>query len=140
MQNFPNAEIETAMNGIFAVEKVKEIDQANDMYALILMDINMPEMDGIEASRVIQRLFDDGEIRMKPFIAAITAYTSQEMKNRALGNGMVKFLTKPAQVNNIYNLIKQLLSKEHVDQQQIMEIAVRVDTETIALPKQQYLA
>ena len=60
------------------------------------MDINMPEMDGIESANEIQKQFNKGELSVKPYIAAITAYTSEEMKKKAMSNGMEKFLTKPA--------------------------------------------
>jgi CheY-like chemotaxis protein len=62
------------------------------------MDINMPEMDGFESSCLITKEFKEGRLVMKPFIAAITAYTSEEMHRKAINNGMEKFLTKPAQI------------------------------------------
>ena len=58
----------------------------------------MPEMDGFESSSLITKEFKEGRLSVKPFIAAITAFTSEEMHRKALKNGMEKFLTKPAQI------------------------------------------
>ncbi len=96
MTNFPNAQCETALNGKLAFDKVVQNDRAGTKFDLILMDINMPEMDGIESSRLITKEFKEGRISAKPFISAITAYTSEQMNRKALENGMEKFLTKPA--------------------------------------------
>ena len=69
------------------------------------MDINMPEMDGNESSRLITKEFKEGRIARKPFISAITAYTSDEMKSKATKCGMEEFLTKPAQANKVFSVI-----------------------------------
>lgn len=50
---FPNAVFETALNGKLALDKVKEADAEKKPFELIFMDINMPEMDGIESSSLI---------------------------------------------------------------------------------------
>jgi len=75
------------------------------------MDINMPEMDGIESSRLIKQSFVNRELRSKPFITAITAHTSIEMQNSAMSVGMEKFLTKPAEATLVYELIRQVINR-----------------------------
>ena len=102
---FPNAIIETSMNGKLAVEKVEECETAGSPIEIIFMDIGMPEMDGLEASSLIQKKYQEGQLSSKPYIAAITAYTSEEMKRKATSNGMEKFLTKPAMIQNVTRLI-----------------------------------
>ena len=62
----------------------------------------MPEMDGLESSSLISQRFQQGKLSAKPFIAAITAYTSEDMQKKAFGNGMEKFLTKPAQIQSVF--------------------------------------
>ena len=57
MTYFPNAVCETALNGKLALDKVVHNDRAGTKFELILMDINMPEMDGIESSRLITKEF-----------------------------------------------------------------------------------
>lgn len=81
--NFPNAILKTSLNGKLALEEVMAGDQAQQPFDLIFMDIGMPEMDGFEASSLICKSFREGELTSKPYIAAITAYTSEEMKKKA---------------------------------------------------------
>ena len=74
----------------------------------------MPEMDGFQSSKLICNSFEMGKLKMKPFIAAITAYTSDEMKRKAYINGMDKFLTKPAQIQHVYTVIKRVLDRRFI--------------------------
>ena len=108
--SFPNAEIETALNGKLAFEKVKEADAAGSPFALIFMDINMPEMDGIESSSLITRTYKEGQLSAKPYISAITAYTTEAKRQDALSSGMEKFLTKPAQSNLVYETVQKVIN------------------------------
>ena len=69
------------------------------------MDIGMPEMDGLEASSLICQRFQEGKISKKPYIAAITAYDSEDMRKQAANNGMDKFLTKCGEIKKVSQLI-----------------------------------
>ena len=75
------------------------------------MDINMPEMDGLESARLINQDFRENRIGSKPYISAITAYTSEEMMRKAKMNGMDKFLTKPAEIRIIFQLLSSIMDK-----------------------------
>ncbi len=81
-------QFEVAHNGKMAIAA----SEVND-YDLILMDIHMPEMDGVEATRLI-RSNPDNPNRLSPIIA-LTATALLEEKKRALDVGMNDFLTKP---------------------------------------------
>ena len=94
--SFPNAACEKAINGKLALETVIENDKAGTPFDMIFMDINMPEMDGNESARLITKEHQEGRLAHKPFISAITAYTSEETRKEALNSGMEHFLTKPA--------------------------------------------
>ena len=61
-------------------------------YDAILMDVSMPEMDGITATKIIRQL--DGEVRNTPIIA-LTAYALDEDRQRVLAAGMNDFVAKP---------------------------------------------
>ena len=108
-------DIDTALNGKLAYDKVLEADAAKCPFQLIFMDINMPEMDGIESSRLITRSCNDKRISTKPFIAAITAYTTPYFKQQALSNGMDRFLTKPADAQRVYEIVQNVLDNSYTN-------------------------
>ena len=74
----------------------------------------MPEMDGVDASILIKQSFVKGDIKSKPFIAAITAYTSEEVEQRVTQSGMEKFLTKPANPHLVYELIRLVIDRREI--------------------------
>jgi len=80
-------EVETAENGLQAVAAVKEKD-----FGLVLMDVAMPEMDGLEATRTIRALAGD---RSGVPIVAMTAGAFPEDKQRCLDAGMNDHVSKP---------------------------------------------
>ncbi len=94
---------ELAVNGKEAVEKY-----ANKSFDLILMDIQMPEMDGYDATREI-RLFEKNNPERTPvFICAITANRSQEDEAKCFKVGMNSFITKPFRLEELTRLLNHL--------------------------------
>ncbi len=89
--------IEIANNGLEALEMVKL-----NSYDLIFMDMQMPEMDGIECTRKIILLFKD-----KPKIIAMTANAMEEDKQRCLEAGMDDYITKPISIDILKQTIKK---------------------------------
>lgn len=85
--------VEVASNGEEAVSKVKQRH-----YDVILMDIEMPVMDGLEACRIIRDLGDD--YASLPIIA-MTSRTMHEGRERCMEAGMDYFLTKPFDANQV---------------------------------------
>jgi signal transduction histidine kinase/CheY-like chemotaxis protein len=96
--------IECAENGL---EAVKMFRNAPSKYSLILMDIQMPEMDGIEASRQI-RTSHLQESESIP-ILAMTANVFQEDIERCLAAGMNAHLRKPIELTELVKKLKQYL-------------------------------
>ena len=84
-------EIDLAANGKIAIEKI-----TNNDYDIILMDIQMPEMDGNELTRFIRTKM--GDKSMIPIIA-LTAHATVEEEKRCLHNGMNDYLSKPYDFN-----------------------------------------
>ncbi|MCC6484736.1 MAG: response regulator [Armatimonadetes bacterium] len=82
----------------------------NHTYRLVLMDLQMPEMDGFEATAAI-RAHSDERVRSIP-IVAITAHAIQEDRERCLKAGMNGFLTKPIQKDALGSVLESLLSPE----------------------------
>jgi len=96
---------EAADNGKAALEKIYQND-----YDMILMDIQMPVMDGIEATRCI-RNGEAGEKNKDILIVAMTANALKEEKDRLLTIGMDDFIAKPVSAKNICHVVdKHLLS------------------------------
>lgn len=82
-------------NGKLAVEKLK-----HDVYDLILMDIQMPEMDGYEATGFIR-----DTLVLKLPIIAMTAHALPGEKDKCVSLGMTDYISKPIKENDLYNLI-----------------------------------
>ncbi len=99
-------EAEVANNGQVAVDMLKKSEPG--YYSLILMDIQMPVMNGFEAARAIRKL-KNKELASTP-ILAMTANAFEEDKREALRNGMNGFISKPINVEELYMAINNFLS------------------------------
>lgn len=94
-----------AANGLEAVAKYKE--SADDPFDFVLMDLQMPVMDGLEATRQI-REFEQQERVPPTTIIAITGVGNEATRNEAMKAGMSQFLTKPVK----FKALQQLLLDE----------------------------
>jgi len=94
--------VEEAEDGSIAVEKVKNSDVG--YYDIILMDIQMPYMDGYKATQAI-RSFDNRELADVP-IVAMTANAFEEDKNKALESGMNSHLAKPINIGELLETLR----------------------------------
>jgi PAS domain S-box-containing protein len=92
-----------AVNGKIALEKYMENE-----YDLVLMDIQMPEMDGFEATREIRRFERENPGREPVFICAITANRSQEDEERCFKAGMNSFISKPFRLEELTKVLNHL--------------------------------
>jgi len=88
-------------------EAVEQFEKNPDRYALILMDIQMPGMNGIEATKIIRNL-DCENARDVPIIA-LTADTQEEEIERCLGAGMNDFIAKPLDVERLMGVAAEHL-------------------------------
>ena len=98
-------EKEEACNGQEAVDMVKS--SAPGYYDLVLMDIQMPVMDGYEATKEIRRL--PNPLLANLPIVAMTANAFEEEKRQALSCGMNGHITKPINVAVLFDTIMQIL-------------------------------
>jgi CheY-like chemotaxis protein len=86
-------------NGLEAVEAVQRQN-----YDLIFMDIQMPELDGLEATRRIVKQMPNGK---RPVIVAMTANAMQEDKIECLEAGMDDYISKPLKEGIVYEIIEK---------------------------------
>ncbi|RYC63647.1 hypothetical protein CHU98_g2548 [Xylaria longipes] len=90
-----------AINGLDAVTKFKEADMPFD---IVLMDLQMPIMDGLEATREI-REYEQKNLMENAYIVAITGVGDGETRQEAMDAGMSEYLTKPVKLK----VLRQIL-------------------------------
>jgi len=92
--------VSLATNGRLAIEALNAAASAFD---LILMDIQMPDMDGLEATRLIRK----GSVRPDIPIIALTAHALEHERQKAIDAGMNDFLTKPIDPSQLIRIIQR---------------------------------
>ena len=100
-------EIAVAANGLEAVEAFKERE-----FDLILMDIQMPEMDGLEATRRIRSLQSDESVHEECEIVGLSAHAMSGDRERYMAEGMVDYLTKPIRTEELRKILDACLKKK----------------------------
>lgn len=93
---------DTANNGVLALEALEQ-----EQYDLILMDIEMPEMDGIEATVRIR----NSSIKIQPVIVALTANGMEDDRAFCIQAGMDDYLSKPFQLETMIKLLEKWANK-----------------------------
>ena len=99
-----NAYVELAPDGEKALSMLKRATVG--YYELIIMDIQMPHMNGYEATKNIRGL-PDGRCRIP--IIAMTANAFEEDRKRAIESGMNGYVTKPIKIEELISIIKKIL-------------------------------
>jgi len=94
-----------AENGFEAIKLFEENE-----FDLILMDVQMPEMDGIEATKRIRKM-EEGTFRHIPIIA-VTAFAFENDREKILEAGMDDYISKPFSFDDIYAAINRVLYKD----------------------------
>lgn len=92
-------EVQLAADGKEAVQKAEEF-----LPDIILMDMKMPNMNGLEASRIILNNFSDLDIIM------MTAYGEMDVVKEALDAGVKRCITKPFDIINLLDTVNQMAS------------------------------
>ena len=91
------AEVEFAVDGLEAINKARL-----KLYDVILMDIQMPNVDGYEATRILRSEHYAGKI------IAVTAHAMGEHRNRALAAGFDSYLVKPMNATNLTRTVREV--------------------------------
>ena len=101
---YADAEVELAADGKIAVDKLQDVPAG--YYDAILMDIQMPNMNGYEATKAIRKLTDE---RAKIPIIAMTANAFEEDRQAALAAGMDDYVAKPVEISELFRTIMKNL-------------------------------
>jgi CheY-like chemotaxis protein len=96
--------LQIANNGIEAIRMAKE-----GAFDLILMDFEMPEMNGLEATRLIRKTEQESGQHIP--IIAMTAYAMKEDKQKCLDAGMDAYLSKPVKLDELNNVVNDIALK-----------------------------
>lgn len=103
LQRMKGAEVVEAQDGMDGLRKI-----TSEKFDLVLVDINMPVMDGLKLIRLIR-----GEPALKEIpIVVITTEGGKEDRERAIALGANEYLTKPIQANRVLSVAKTLLNFE----------------------------
>ena len=105
MLSMNGIEVEMAVNGKDAVDKVREAEPGR--FDIVLMDIQMPVMNGYEAARAIRALDDPAKASV--LIVAMTANDFDEDRKRALKAGMNGHLAKPIDMARLGAMLQKML-------------------------------
>jgi len=89
--------IDTAVNGLSAVEMCEK-----ENYDVVLLDVRMPGIDGVETFRRIRR--NNKSVR----IVMMSAYSMDDLKRAVLEEGAIAFLSKPLDIENVVGLIQEV--------------------------------
>ncbi len=93
---------DVANNGKEAVDAV-----ARQTYDVVLMDVQMPEMDGVQATAQIRAQFGD----YRPWIVALTANALEGDRDRYIGVGMDDYISKPINVDELAKALAQAVQR-----------------------------
>lgn len=97
--------VDSAENGVVALAKIKEAKEASDEYSLVITDINMPEMGGIDLQANIKKKYPD-----LPVIF-MTGYGIEKVRKELAGKAE-GFLGKPFELEELFGLISKILNVE----------------------------
>ena len=100
--------IERVENGIQCVDRIMEMPAGT--YDMILMDIQMPKMNGYKATQTIRHLLDEDKACIP--IIAMTANAFEEDKREAIAAGMNAHIAKPIQVDNMLSILSEIIRQQ----------------------------
>jgi PAS domain S-box-containing protein len=133
-----NVEVDMAEDGLEAIKKVEDNE-----YNLILMDLQMPRMDGFEATDYIRNKMQE-PVSLTP-IVVLTADVMPETRERALQLGISRFITKPFKQPDLYNAIVEItgvkdnFSKLETPKVKVPVVGKAINTMQMEKPDLEYL-
>ncbi|MEI7483651.1 MAG: response regulator [Ignavibacteriota bacterium] len=113
-------------NGLEAIEELKRV-----RYDIVFMDVQMPEMDGLEATKYIVQNWKTDE---RPLIIAMTANVMQGDKEKCLNAGMDDYLSKPVVIDDVQKIIKKwvdLIKQKKLVSRRSIKTSLMLDSDII---------
>ena len=104
--------VEEATSGKEVLDLLKR-----DRFDVVLMDVQMPGMDGLEASMAIRQLGDD--LALQPYIVALTAHAMQGDRERCLAAGMDAYIAKPLRAKQLIALMDAVVASSSLSDNKV---------------------
>jgi len=98
-------QVDLAESGFVALDKVENKLKTGENYDIIFMDIQMPDMDGVETTQELKKRFPE----LTSPIVAMTAYSMKEDRDRFLSQGMDDYIAKPIRAQHLIWKVKELI-------------------------------
>jgi CheY-like chemotaxis protein len=99
-------QVQIVNNGVEAVQEIQ-----HQRYDVVLMDVQMPEMDGLEATRVIVEQWPPEQ---RPYIIAMTAHALTGDEEKCIAAGMNGYVSKPIQLEKLMTALEQSQKSPYV--------------------------
>ncbi|MCJ1313739.1 hypothetical protein MMC25_007419 [Agyrium rufum] len=116
-------------DGKAAVEAVREASKVGEPYHLVLMDVQMPVLDGYDATRLIRR---DPDPRVRSIlIIAMTASAIRGDREKCLEAGMNNYLAKPVRAAVLKSMLEEYLSKGHIVMPDLQETVKNITSNAV---------
>ena len=103
-------QVTIAINGLEAIKAYEQARAKSAPFELILMDVSMPEMDGLEATRAI-RVKEQTPGYGHICIVAMTAFATKEYHDKCFESGMDGYVTKPVRIDELNKTLEPLLAE-----------------------------
>ena len=126
MKKIGFSHVDTAHNGKVGVESF-----GNNHYDIVIMDCQMPEMDGYEATQKIREFENQERANTHTPIIAITADAIKGAREKCLSVGMDDYLTKPIDQDALYTMLRDFLAPPEIDGEIDGEIDQEVNSQTV---------
>ncbi|WP_293138661.1 PAS domain S-box protein [Okeania sp. SIO3I5] len=113
---------DVANNGLEALEALRR-----QHYDVVFMDVQMPEMDGLEATRRICQIYPQAK---RPWIIAMTAHAMQGDREECLAAGMNDYISKPVRVEALIKALQNYISyRQQESEAKSQEVGIEAETE-----------
>lgn len=106
-------QVDTANNATDAIDQIRQADENNTPYELLLIDFSMPGINGVQACDLIQKTAD---IRRKPKALLISSYSQQDIAPQYPLDNVHGFINKPATPSRIFDAIAQAFGEDLFEQ------------------------